>query len=105
VTWRVESAGLQLLQFIGSKQIVILGVLANETGNVGTERDNPQTIGAGIFKRHSGELCRQALAFQPLRHFGVVKNNALRKSSIGQQRRKAINNQFEAFGLFVVDDC
>ena len=62
--WEAESAGLQLLQVIGGNEVLIFRVLANETGDVGTERDSSQVIGAGEIERDSGEFCRQALAFQ-----------------------------------------
>jgi len=79
-------------------------MLADETGYVGTERDDSQVIGASEIERNSCQSCRQALAFHWLRHFGVVKDDTIRKPAIGNQRTKAINKQFEAPGLFVVGD-
>jgi hypothetical protein len=99
-----ESAGLQLLQVFGRNQILILSVFANKSGDIGTEWDDAQVIGAGKIEGHSGKFCRQALAFQRLRHFGVVKNDAIGKAPIRQQRMLAIDEQFETPGLLVVDD-
>jgi hypothetical protein len=103
-TWEAESAGPQLQQVVGRKEILILRMLANEIGDVGTERDNPEMIGAGEIERKSGEFGRQAPAFQRLRYFGVVKNDTLGKAAIGEQRTKAIDGNFEPPGLFVVSD-
>lgn len=100
--WQAESTGLQLLKIVGRKQILIFRVLAHETGDIRTERDNAQMIGAGKIERNPGELCPQALAFQRLRHFGVVKKDTIGKAAIGQQRLQAVRVQFEALGVCVV---
>ena len=77
----------------------------NETGDVGTEWHNPQMIGACEIECKSCELRREAMTFQWLRHFGVIKDDTIRKTSIGEQRTASVNEQFEAPGRFVVGDA
>ena len=103
-TWDVESAGEQFLEVAGRNEILILRVLANETGDVGAERDNSEIVGAGEIERHAGKFCSHALAFEWLRHFGVSKNDAAGKAAIGDKGAKAINAGFEAISFFVVGD-
>src|SRR5437879_13287543 len=103
-TWRVESAGEQFLEVAGRNEILILRVLANETGDVGAERDNSEIVGAGEIERHAGKFCSEALAFEWLRHFGVGKNDAAGKAAIGDKGAKAINAGLETMSLFVAGD-
>jgi len=79
-------------------------VLANETGDVGTEWDNPEIVNAGEIERHACEFCSHALAFEWLRHFGGRKNDAAREAAISDKGAKAANASFEAMSLFVVGD-
>ena len=51
-----ESAGQQLLQVFRRNEILILRMLADETGNVGAEGHNPQMVGACEIERIFGEL-------------------------------------------------
>src|SRR5947208_9045697 len=104
-TWDVESAGEQFLEVAGRNDILILRVLANETGDVGAERDNSEIVGAGEIERHAGKFCSHALAFEWLRHFGVSKNDAAGKAAIGDKGAKAINAGFEAMSFFDVGDA
>jgi len=103
-TWDIESAGEQFLEVAGRNQILILRVLANKTGDVGAERDNPEIVAAGEIERHAGKFCSQALAFECLRHLGVGIDDAAGKAAIGEKGAKAINAGFEAMSLFVVGD-
>src|SRR6266480_2015359 len=75
-TWDVESTREQFLEVVGRNEILILRVLTNETGDVGTERDNPEIIDAGEIERHAGKFCSHALAFEWLRHFRVGISDA-----------------------------
>jgi len=59
-------------------------------------------IGAGEIERNAGKLCRQAMAFERLWHFGVDKNDAVRKAAIREHRTKAIDDQLKTLRLFVV---
>src|SRR5947209_5295188 len=67
-TWDVESTREQFLEVVGRNEILILRVLTNETGDVGTKRNHPEIIDAGEIERYAGEFCRHALAFEWLRH-------------------------------------
>ena len=80
-------------------------MLANETGDVRTQWHNLEMIGACKIECKSCELRRQAMVFQRLRHFGVIEDDPIGKACIGQHPAKAINEQFEAFGRFVVGDA
>ena len=104
-TWDVGSAGERFLEVAGRNEILIFRVLANETGDVGAERDNPEMVGAGEIERHPGKFCGQALAFEWPRHFGVGKNDAAGKAAIGDKGAKAINAGFEAMSFFDVGDA
>ena len=77
---------------------------ADETGDVGTKWHNPQMVGAREIECKSGKLRPQAMAFQGLRDFGVIEDDAIGKPSIGEQRTKSVNEQFETTGTFVVGD-
>ncbi len=103
-TWDVESTREQFLEVVGRNEILILRVLTNETGDVGTERDNPEIIDAGEIERYAGEFCSHALAFEWLRHFGVGINDAAGEAAITDKGAKAANAGFEAMSLFVVGD-
>jgi hypothetical protein len=103
-TWDVESERKQFLEVVGRNQILILRVLPDETGDVGTERDNTQMMDAGEIERHAGESCSHALAFEWLRHFGVGINDAPGEAAISDKGAKAANASFEAMSFFVVDD-
>src|SRR5437016_7107536 len=103
-TWDVESAREQSLEVAGRNEILIFRVLANETRDIGTERDNPETIDAGEIERHAGKFCSQSLSFEWLWHFGVGKNDAVGKAAVGHQGAKAIDEHFETLRLFVVSD-
>jgi len=61
-------------------------------------------IEVGEIERKAGKFCRQAVAFEWLRHFGVDKNNPVRKAVIREQGTKAIDEKFETLRLFVVSD-
>jgi len=89
-TWDLDSAGEQFLEVAGRNQILVFRVLANESGDVGTERDNPETI--------------EALAFEWLRHFGVGINDTAGEAAISDKGAKAVNADFEALSIFVVGD-
>jgi len=103
-TWDVGSTREQFLEVVGRNEILILRVLTNETGQVGTERNNPEIIDAGEIERHVGEFCSHALAFEWLRHFGVGINDAAGEAAITDKGAKAANAGFEAMSLFVVGD-
>ena len=77
----------------------------NESGDIGTEWHNLEMIGACEIERKSCELRPQAMVFQRPRHFGVIEDDPIRKASIGQHPTKAIDEQFEALGPFVVGDA
>ena len=77
----------------------------DESGDIGAERDNPQMVGACEIKCKSCELRPQAMVLQRPRHFGVIEDDPIREASVGQHPTKAINEQFEALGLFVVGDA
>jgi len=81
-TWDVESERKQFLEVVGRNEILILRVLPDETGDVGTERDNTQMMDAGELERHAGEFCSHALAFEWLRHFGVGINDTAGEAAI-----------------------
>jgi len=57
---------------------------------------------AGEIERKTGKFCRQAMAFERLRHFGVDYNDPARKAAIREQGTKAIDDQLETLRLFVV---
>ncbi len=61
-------------------------------------------IGAGEIERKAGKFCRQAVAFERLRHFGVDKDDPVRKAAISEQGTEAIDEHFETLRLFVVGD-
>jgi hypothetical protein len=103
-TWDVESTRKQFLEVVGRNEILMLRVLTNETGDVGTERNNPEIIEAGEIERHAGEFCSHALAFEWLRHFGVGINDAAGEAAISDKGAKAANASFEAMSFFVVGD-
>src|SRR2546429_5399115 len=88
-TWDVESTREQFLEVVGRNEILILRVLTNETGDVGTERNNPEIIDAGEIERYAGEFCSHALAFEWLRHFGVGINDAAGEAAITDKGAKA----------------
>jgi len=90
------------LEVVGRNEILIFRVLSNETGNVRAERDNPEMIDAGEIERNAREVGRKALAFEWRRHFGVGKNDAVRKALIRDKGAKAANAGFEAVSFFVV---
>ena len=102
--WDAESTGEQLPQVVGRNEILILRVLANKTRDVRTERDNPEMMDAGEIERRAGKFCRQAMAFERLRHFGVGKNDSVRKATVGKKGAKAIDDYFETLRLFIVRD-
>src|SRR5882762_2412593 len=83
---------------------VFRSVLTNETGEVGTEGNNPEIIDAGEIERHAGEFCSHALAFEWVRHFGVGINDAAGEAAITDKGAKAANASFEAMSFFVVGD-
>jgi hypothetical protein len=103
-TWDVESAREQFLEVVGRNEILIFSVLSNKTGDVRTERDNPEIVNAREIERHAGEFCCHALAFERLRHFGVRINDAAREAAISDKGAKAANAGFEAMSFFVVGD-
>jgi len=74
----------------------------DETGDVGTQRDDLETIGAREIERGAGKFCRYTMAFERLRHFGVEKNDAVGKAAVGEQGASAIDQQFETLRRFVV---
>jgi hypothetical protein len=102
--WDAESAVEQLLEVVGRNEILIFRVLSYKTGDVRTERDNPEMIDAGEIERNAREVGRKALAFEWRRHFGVGKNDAVRKALIRDKGAKAANAGFEAVSRFVVCD-
>ena len=103
-TWDVESTREQFLEVVGRNEILILRVLANEIGDVGTERDNAEMIDAGEIERKAGKFCCQAMAFERLRHFGVDKHDPVGKPAIREKGVKAIDDYFETLCLFIVRD-
>jgi hypothetical protein len=103
-TWDVESERKQFLEVVGRNEILILRVLPDETGDVGTERDNTQMMDAGEIERHAGEFCSHALAFEWLRHFGVGINDTAGEAAISDKGAKAAGASFEAMSFFVVGD-
>ena len=76
----------------------------DETGDVGTERDDPEAVGAREIERKAGKSCRYPMAFERLRHFGVHKKDAVGKAAVGEQGASAIDEQFETLRRFVVDN-
>jgi len=102
--WDVQSERKQFLEVVGRNEILILRVLPDETGDVGTERDNTQMMDAGEIERHAGEFCSHALAFEWLRHFGVGINDTAGEAAISDKGAKAANASFEALSFFVVGD-
>ena len=99
-----DSMGEQLLQVFGGNEILILPVLAKETGGVGTERNNPQMFLAREIQRIASKLCRQSLAFKRLRHFGVKQNDAAGRKAVGEHGAKAVDVQLESVCFFVLGD-
>ncbi len=86
-----ESVGQQLLQVFGRNEILIFSVFANETGDVGAERHDAEMIDTREIKGKTRQFCRQAVAFERPRHFGVFENDTIGKAPIGEQGAKAIN--------------
>jgi hypothetical protein len=48
----------EALEVVGGEEIVVFGVLAEEAGDVRTERHDAQMMGAGEIERRASELCR-----------------------------------------------
>ncbi len=105
MAWQAESERIPLLRIARRNKILILRMLVDETGDIGTEWHNSQMIGAREIECKSGELRPQAMAFQWPRHFGVIKDDTIRKTSIGEQGTTSVNEQFETPGGFVVGDA
>jgi len=103
-TWDLDSAGEQFLEVVGRNEILVFRVLANESGDVGTERDNPEIVDAGEIERRAREFGSQALAFEWPRHLGVGINDTAGKAAISHKGAKAVNADFEAPSIFVVGD-
>ena len=59
-----QSAGQGLLQVFGGNEILILRMLANETGDVRAAWDNAKMIRAGEVERKARELSPQTLPFE-----------------------------------------
>jgi hypothetical protein len=103
-TWDVESAGEQFLKVVGRNEILIFRVVANQIGDVGTERDNPEMMDAGEIERNAREFGSHALAFNRRRHFGMDINDAAGKAAVGDKGAMAANAGFETMSFFVVGD-
>ena len=105
MAWQAESERIPLLRIARRNKILILRMFVDETGDEGTEWHNLQMTGAREIECKSGELRPQAMAFQRPRHFGVIKDDTIRKTSIGEQGTTSVNEQFETPGGFVVGDA
>ena len=105
MAWQAESERIPLLRIARRNKILILRMFVDETRDERTEWHNPQMIGAREIECKSCELRPQAMAFQRPRHFGVIKDDTIRKTSIGEQGTTSVNEQFETPGGFVVGDA
>ena len=103
--WQAESERIPLLRIARRNKILILRMFVDETGDEGTEWHNLQMIGAREIECKSCKFRRQAMAFQWPRHFGVIKDDTIRKTSIGEQGTTSVNEQFETPGGVVVGDA
>ncbi len=105
MAWQAESERIPLLRIARRNKILILRMFVDETGDEGTEWHNLQMIAAREIQSKSCKFRRQAMAFQWPRHFGVIKDDTIRKTSIGEQGTTSVNEQFETPGGFVVGDA
>ena len=63
---------------------MIFAVLAKEAGDVRTQRNDAQVMGASKIERRLRELCGNAVAFDGRRHFRMVEHDAVWKEAIGK---------------------
>ena len=77
---------------------------SQEAGSIGTQRNDPQMIGAGEIQGGTRELGGQSFALKWRGHFGVLQHETIRESAIANKRAKPIHRGLEAVGLFIVGD-
>ena len=79
-------------------------MLPQETGSIGTQRNDAQMIGAGESQGGTRELGGQSFVLKWRGHFGVLQHKTVRESAIANKRAKPIHGGLEAVGLFMVGD-
>ena len=102
--WDAESGREDTLKVARGNEIAILGVLADEAGDIGTERNNTKMIDSGEVEGGVCEFGGEAFPFKRRRHFRVGKDNAVGEAAIGDEGTQAVNARFEALSFFVVGD-
>jgi hypothetical protein len=85
-------------------KVLKFGMLAEEVNDVGALGNDAKIVGAGEFESGAGEFGGETLTFERGRDFGVVEDDGVARTYVGDAREQAAHGGFETVGLFIVED-
>lgn len=80
----------------------VFGVAFNIVRDEGAARDDGEMLGAGEFEGGLRETSAEAVAFERVRDFGVLEDDAVGKADVDEEGGEAVDGNFEVMQGFVV---
>ena len=75
--------GPYFLKVVDGEQIVVFTMAAQKAGDVRTQRDDLEMVGAGKIERGAGEFRGYAVALEGRGDFSVLEHEAVGRAAIG----------------------